>query len=143
MPLQQISGDLGVTPQQFEQCMKSGKPATGGEIDKGIVVQCLQKINSSITADQLKATMMKYRSNNAGNNNPSKPAQEISADLGVTPQQFTQCMKNGKPAQEGGEIDKVVVVQCLQKINPSITMDQLKSSIMKYRPKPGGTPTQN
>jgi hypothetical protein len=142
MPLQQISSDLGVTPGQFEQCMKSGKPTQpGGEIDKAIVVQCLQKINSSITKDQLKATMMKYRAQPSSNS--YKPVQEISADLGVTPEQFTQCMKSGKPTQGDGEIDKTVVVQCLQKIKPSITMEQLQATIMKYKPKPSGNPTQN
>lgn len=71
------------------------------------------------------------------------PVQQISSDLGVTPQQFEQCMKSGKPAT-GGETDKTIVVQCLQKINPSITLDQLKSTIMKYRPnKPSGSPNQN
>jgi len=71
------------------------------------------------------------------------PVQNMSADLGVTPQQFEQCMKSGKAAHVSGETEKGVVVQCLQKINPSITIDQFKATMMKYKPKPQATPNNS
>jgi len=66
---------------------------------------------------------------------PNMPVQQISSDLGVTTEQFEHCMKTGKEAQAGGEMHKGVVLQCLQKVNPSITADQLKATMMKYKPK--------
>lgn len=60
-PSPQMSTDLGVTQEQLTQCMQSGMPAQkGGEPNKAAVMQCLQKANPNMTADQIETTMNKY-----------------------------------------------------------------------------------
>lgn len=68
-PVNAISHDLGVTPQQFIACFRNVRPAPKGttptaerqRANKAILLACLEEANPSITNDTLDAVMDKYR----------------------------------------------------------------------------------
>lgn len=72
---------------------------------------------------------------------PNRPVNAISKDLGITPDQFRACFSNVNPAPrgampEGGQkhANKAVLLGCLQKANPSISNDSLDQVMDRYRP---------
>lgn len=74
-------------------------------------------------------------------NDPQRPTDKISHDLGITQQQFIECFNNVQPAPKGehptGErqhMNKDVLLPCLQKYNPNITNNMLDTVMDKYRP---------
>ena len=76
-----------------------------------------------------------------------RPVGLISRDLGVTPQQFSDCFSGVSPAPQGerptGErvhANKRVLLGCLQRANPAITNDSLDAVMDRYRP--GGREAQ-
>lgn len=78
---------------------------------------------------------------------PNRPVNAISKDLGVTPDQFRACFSNVNPAPRGSMPDgnqkhanKAVLLSCLQKANPSISNDSLDQVMDRYRP--GGRAAQ-
>lgn len=78
---------------------------------------------------------------------PHRPVNSISKDLGVTPNQFRDCFSNVNPAPRGAmpqsdnnHANKAVLLTCLQKANPSITNDSLDQVMDRYRP--GGKSAQ-
>ncbi len=68
-PVDQISGGLGVTADQFRACFNHVTPAQQGSLpeanqkhaNKQVLLSCLQKSNPSITNDSLDAVMDRYR----------------------------------------------------------------------------------
>lgn len=89
------------------------------------------------------------------NNDPKRPVDKISRDLGVTEEQFVECFKNVRPAPQGerptGErvhANKQVLLSCLQEANPEITNEKLDTVMDRYRPggreaqRPEGAPRQ-
>ena len=78
---------------------------------------------------------------------PNRPVEKISRDLGVTPDQFRACFSNVSPAPRGSMPDgnqkranKAILLSCLQKANPSINNDSLDQVMDRYRP--GGRAAQ-
>jgi hypothetical protein len=78
---------------------------------------------------------------------PRRPIDQISRDLGVTPDQFKACFKDVNPAPQGSMPDsnqkhanKQVLLSCLQRANPSITNNSLDAVMDQYRP--GGRAAQ-
>ena len=78
---------------------------------------------------------------------PHRPVNAISKDLGVTPDQLRSCFSNVNPAPRGGmpegkqkHANKAVLLSCLQQANPSITNDSLDQIMDRYRP--GGRAAQ-
>jgi hypothetical protein len=78
---------------------------------------------------------------------PHRPVNAISKDLGVTPDQFRTCFSNVNPAHPGEmpdgkqkHVNKAVLLTCLQQSNPSITNDSLDQVMDRYRP--GGRAAQ-
>lgn len=78
---------------------------------------------------------------------PNRPVNAISKDLGITPDQFRGCFSNVNPAPRGSMPDgnqkhanKAVLLSCLQKANPSISNDSLDQVMDRYRP--GGRAAQ-
>ena len=78
---------------------------------------------------------------------PHRPVNAISQDLGITPDQFRACFANVNPAPRGAmpegkqkHANKAVLLSCLQKANPSITNDNLDQVMDRYRP--GGRTAQ-
>jgi len=78
---------------------------------------------------------------------PHRPVEKISRDLGVTPDQFRACFSNVNPAPSGAmpqgnqkHANKSVLLSCLQKANPSITNNSLDQVMDRYRP--GGRAAQ-
>ena len=78
---------------------------------------------------------------------PHRPVDSISRDLGVTPEQFRACFSNVNPAPRGAipegnqkYANKAVLLSCLQKANPSIGNDSLDQVMDRYRP--GGRAAQ-
>lgn len=74
-------------------------------------------------------------------NDPKRPVAKISEDLRVSPEQFVACFRNVRPASAGTRptaervrSNKVILLSCLQKANPSITNDILDGVMDKYRP---------
>ena len=74
-------------------------------------------------------------------NDPNRPVNAISHDLGVTPQQLIACFWNVNPAPKGTTPtaarqmeNKAILLSCLQKANPSLTNDSLDTVIGRYRP---------
>ncbi len=64
-------------------------------------------------------------------NDPHRPVVAVSADLGVTPQQFVACFWNVRPAPKGTAptaerqmANKAILLSCLQQANPSLTNDR-------------------
>jgi hypothetical protein len=78
---------------------------------------------------------------------PHRPVDSISRNLGVTPEQFRACFSNVNPAPRGSlpgsdekHANKAVLLGCLQKANPAITNDGLDRVMDRYRP--GGRAAQ-
>lgn len=73
-------------------------------------------------------------------NDPNRPTAKVSAELGVTQDQFIACFwdvnpeENGKPSGEKQRVNKAILLPCLQEANPSITNDLLDSVMDKNRP---------
>jgi hypothetical protein len=80
-------------------------------------------------------------------NDPKRPVDKISRDLGIKPEQFVTCFNDVKPAPQGTRptpervrANKAVLLGCLQKANPAITNDGLDLVMDRYRP--GGREAQ-
>lgn len=78
---------------------------------------------------------------------PQRPVNTISKDLGVTPDQFRDCFSNVNPASRGAmpegdqkHANKAILLSCLQKANSSITNLSLDQVMDRYRP--GGREAQ-
>lgn len=78
---------------------------------------------------------------------PRRPVDQISRDLGVTPKQFRTCFNDVNPAPQGSlpgsnqkHANKQVLLSCLQRANPSITNNSLDAVMDQYRP--GGRAAQ-
>ena len=74
-------------------------------------------------------------------NDPKRPVDKISHDLGIEPQQFVDCFEKVQPAKQGTQptaervhANKVELLGCLQKANPKITNEKLDSVMDRYRP---------
>ncbi len=73
-------------------------------------------------------------------NDPNRPTDKISAELGVTQEQFIACFwnvnpeENGRPSGAKQRENKAILLPCLQEANASITNDQLDRVMDKYRP---------
>lgn len=74
-------------------------------------------------------------------NDPNRPVEAISHDLGVTPAQFVACFNDVNPAPKGTKAsgarehaNKAVLLPCLQRANPAITNDSLDVVMDRYRP---------
>ena len=88
-----------------------------------------------------------YTATGVMRDDPNRPVDKISRDLGVTPEQFRVCFSNVNPAPRGSmpegnqkHANKSVLLSCLQKSNPSITNDSLDQVMDRYRP--GGSAAQ-
>lgn len=78
---------------------------------------------------------------------PHRPVDQISRDLGVTPDQFRACFNDVNPAPQGSlpgsnqkHANKQVLLSCLQRANPNITNNSLDAVMDRYRP--GGRAAQ-
>lgn len=68
-PVDQLSQELDIKPEQFLDCFKYVTPTKKGEepsearkiVNKQLLLSCLQIINTEITSDKLDAVMDKYR----------------------------------------------------------------------------------
>jgi hypothetical protein len=68
-PVDAISRDLRVTPEQFRDCFSNVIPAPKGSLpgsdekraNKAVLLGCLQKSNPAITNDSLDQVMDRYR----------------------------------------------------------------------------------
>lgn len=73
-------------------------------------------------------------------NDPNRPTDKISAELGVTEDQFIACFwnvnpeENGRPSGAKQRENKAILLPCLQEANSAITNDKLDSVMDKYRP---------
>ncbi len=75
-------------------------------------------------------------------NDPKRPANDISRDLGITPNQFVECFDNVNPTPGGArpesaervQANKQILLPCLQKANPKVTNDLLDEVMDRYRP---------
>lgn len=73
-------------------------------------------------------------------NDPKRPVDKISQELGITEQQFINCFNDVNPAPQGSQptkqrerMNKAVLLPCLQRANPDITNDRLDQVMDKYR----------
>ncbi|KJY83444.1 hypothetical protein TW81_09975 [Vibrio galatheae] len=81
-------------------------------------------------------------------NDPNRPVDKVSKDLGVSEEQFVACFNNVNPTPGGDRpesservhANKAVLLPCLQKANPHITNDMLDTVMDRYRP--GGRDAQ-
>lgn len=81
-------------------------------------------------------------------NDPKRPTDKISRDLGVSADQFIACFNNVNPTPGGNRpesaervrANKRVLLPCLQKANPNISNDMLDEVMDRYRP--GGRKAQ-
>lgn len=80
-------------------------------------------------------------------NDPRRPVESVSRDLGIKPEQFVACFQNVHPAPQGERpttervhANKAVLLECLQKADAGITNDKLDEVMDRYRP--GGHETQ-
>lgn len=81
-------------------------------------------------------------------NDPKRPVDKISHDLGVSEQEFVECFNHVNPTPGGGRpesrervhANKKVLLSCLQKANPDITNDSLDRVMDRHRP--GGRKAQ-
>lgn len=81
-------------------------------------------------------------------NDPNRPVDKISKDLGITEDQFVECFNNVNPTPGGNRPEsaervhdnKSVLLPCLQKANPEITNDKLDEVMDRHRP--GGRKAQ-
>jgi hypothetical protein len=73
-------------------------------------------------------------------NDPKRPVNDISRDLGIEPQEFVDCFKDVKPAQGSRpttarvHANKAILLKCLQTANPNITNEMLDTVMDRYRP---------
>lgn len=75
-------------------------------------------------------------------NDPKRPVDKISKDLGVTQDQFIECFSRVNPTPGGARpetsqrvhANKSVLLPCLQKYNRAITNDSLDAVMDRYRP---------
>ena len=74
-------------------------------------------------------------------NDSQRPVSQISQELGVTSDQFTQCFNNVRPATDFAPTadrqkqNKNILLPCLQKSNSTLTNGRLDEVMDKYRPK--------
>lgn len=79
-------------------------------------------------------------------NDPNRPTDRISRDLGVTQAQFIACFEPVQPAvgerptSERTHANKRLLLGCLQAANPAITNESLDTVMDRYRP--GGREAQ-
>jgi hypothetical protein len=80
-------------------------------------------------------------------NDPRRPTEAISRDLGIKQEQFVACFQNVHPANKGERPtiervhwNKAVLLSCLQKADATITNDKLDEVMDRYRP--GGREAQ-
>lgn len=79
-------------------------------------------------------------------NDPNRPTDRISRDLGVTQAQFIACFDPVQPAvgerptSERTHANKRLLLGCLQAANPAITNESLDTVMDRYRP--GGREAQ-
>ena len=81
-------------------------------------------------------------------NDPKRPVEKISKDLGVSSDQFVACFNHVNPTPGGNRPESVERVRsnksrllpCLQKANPNITNEILDEVMDRYRP--GGKKAQ-
>lgn len=74
-------------------------------------------------------------------NDPQRPVEKISKDLGVSADRFVACFNNVNPTPGGNRPEsvervhsnKAVLLPCLQKSNPNITNDMLDAVMDRYR----------
>ncbi|WP_299495732.1 hypothetical protein [uncultured Shewanella sp.] len=60
-PIDKLSAALNVNPDQMENCLEEGRPASPGEKpNKSALLSCLQQANSNITGNQLDDVMQQY-----------------------------------------------------------------------------------
>lgn len=78
---------------------------------------------------------------------PRRPVDEISRDLGIPANAFRSCFSNVHPAAQGDHptservhANKAVLFACLQRSNPKITNQSLDTVMDRYRP--GGREAQ-
>ena len=78
---------------------------------------------------------------------PRRPVDQISRDLGVSPAQFRTCFDDVNPAPQGSlpganqkQANKAILLGCLQRANPNITNGSLDQVMDRYRP--GGRAAQ-
>jgi hypothetical protein len=88
-----------------------------------------------------------FATNEVMRDDPRRPVDKISNDLGIQPEQFRQCFSNVSPAPAGQRpgsdrthANKAVLLSCLQKANPAITNESLDTVMDRYRP--GGREAQ-
>ncbi len=74
-------------------------------------------------------------------NDPRRPVESVSRDLGIKPEQFVACFQNVHPAQQGERpttervhANKSVLLGCLQKADAGITNEKLDEVMDRYRP---------
>jgi hypothetical protein len=74
-------------------------------------------------------------------NDPKRPVEAISRDLGLTNAQFVACFDDVNPAPQGRRAsaereraNKAILLPCLQRANPLITNESLDAVMDKYRP---------
>jgi len=74
-------------------------------------------------------------------NDPKRPIDKISKDLGITQDEFVTCFNDVNPSPQGKKptkqrerMNKSVLLPCLQKVNSSISNNKLDSVMDKYRP---------
>jgi hypothetical protein len=72
---------------------------------------------------------------------PRRPVEQISRDLGVQPAEFRACFANVSPVPAGGRhteernrTNKAKLLGCLRGANPKITNESLDAVMDKYRP---------
>lgn len=88
-----------------------------------------------------------WAANDVMRDDPKRPVDKISKDLGIQPEQFKACFANVSPAPAGQRpeserthANKAVLLSCLQKANPAISNNSLDSVMDRYRP--GGREAQ-
>lgn len=74
-------------------------------------------------------------------NDPKRPTAQIAHDLGITQEQFVECFNNVTPSPQGQhpsgahqQMNKSVLLPCLQQYNPDITNEKLDQVMDIYRP---------
>lgn len=68
-PVDKVSRDINITPEQFAACFRDVSPASPGtrpttervHSNKAILLSCVQKANANMTNDMLDAVMDRYR----------------------------------------------------------------------------------
>ena len=72
---------------------------------------------------------------------PRRPVDQISRDLGIPANAFRSCFSNVHPAAQGDHptservhANKAVLLACLQRSNPRITNQSLDTVMDRYRP---------